>query len=98
MSKIFLAIFSVYTDFQTTCLCITKVGAASYLKVFLLSWRPCFNIQGFHFQVCQVTRAAFQCTIRLKEGNTIYRFTASFDGMHTLPEKAVKLIDSEGSV
>ena len=32
------------------------------------------------------------------EGNTIYRFTASFDGMHTLPEKAVKLIDSEGSV
>ena len=34
----------------------------------------------------------------LKEGNTIYRFTASFDGTHTLPEKAVKLIDSEGSV
>ena len=33
-----------------------------------------------------------------KEGNTIYRFTASFDGMHTLTEKAVKLIDSEGSV
>ena len=39
-----------------------------------------------------------QITVRLKEGNTIYRFTASFDGMHTLPEKAVKLIDSEGSV
>ena len=37
-------------------------------------------------------------TVRLKEGNTIYRFTASFDGTHTLPEKAVKLIDSEGSV
>ena len=36
--------------------------------------------------------------VRLKEGNTIYRFTASFDGTHTLPEKAVKLIDSEGSV
>ena len=68
MSKIFLAIFSVYTDFQTTCLCITKVGAASYLKVFLLSWRPCFNIQGFHFQVCQVTRAAFQCTNRNIQG------------------------------
>ena len=33
-----------------------------------------------------------QITVRLKEGNTIYRFTASFDGMHTLPEKAVKLI------
>ena len=39
-----------------------------------------------------------QITVRLKEGNAIYRFTASFDGKHTLPEKAVKLIDSEGSV
>ena len=39
-----------------------------------------------------------QITVSLKEGNTIYRFTASFDGMHTLPEKAVKLLDSEGSV
>ena len=39
-----------------------------------------------------------QITVRLKKGNTIYLFTASFDGMHTLPEKAVKLIDSEGSV
>lgn len=39
-----------------------------------------------------------QITVRLKEGNTIYRFTASFDGMHILPEKTVKLIDSEGSV
>ena len=36
-----------------------------------------------------------QITVRLKEGNTIYRFTA---GTHALPEKAVKLIDSEGSV
>ena len=39
-----------------------------------------------------------QITIRLKEGHTIYRFTASFDGKQTLAEKAVKLIDSEGSV
>ena len=39
-----------------------------------------------------------QITVRLKEGNTIYHFTASFDGRRTLPEKAVKLIDSEGSV
>ena len=39
-----------------------------------------------------------QITVRLKEGNTIYRFTASFDGKHTLTEKAVKLIVSEGSV
>ena len=39
-----------------------------------------------------------QITVRLKEGNTIYRFTASFDGTHALPEKAVKLIDSERGV
>ena len=39
-----------------------------------------------------------QITVRLKEGNTIYRFTASFDVMHNLPEKTVMLIDSEGSV
>ena len=39
-----------------------------------------------------------QITVRLKEGNTIYRFTACFDGTHALTEKAVKLIDSEGSV
>ena len=38
-----------------------------------------------------------QLTVRLEEGHTIYRFRASFDGKHTLPEKAVKLIDSEGS-
>ena len=30
MSKIFLAIFSVYTDFQTTCLCIDQ-GWSSFL-------------------------------------------------------------------
>lgn len=37
-------------------------------------------------------------TVRLKDGHTTYRFTASFDGKHTLPEKAVKLIDSEKGV
>ena len=37
-------------------------------------------------------------TVRLKEGNTIYRCTASFDGTHAITEKAVTLIDSEGSV
>ena len=30
-----------------------------------------------------------QITVRLKEGNTIYRFTASFDGKHTLTERGV---------
>ena len=39
-----------------------------------------------------------QITVRLKDGHTTYRFTASFDGKHTLPEKAVKLIDSEKGV
>ena len=39
-----------------------------------------------------------QITVRLKEGNTIYSFTASFDGTYAFPEKAVKLIDSEGRV
>ncbi len=39
-----------------------------------------------------------QITVRLKEGNTTYRFTASFDGRHALSEKVVKLIDSERGV
>ena len=39
-----------------------------------------------------------QITVRLKEGNTTYRFTASFDGRHAFSEKAVKLIDSERGV
>ena len=39
-----------------------------------------------------------QITVRLKEGNTTYRFTASFDGRHALSEKALKLIDSERGV
>ena len=28
-----------------------------------------------------------QITVRLEEGHTTYRFTGSFDGKHTLPEK-----------
>ena len=39
-----------------------------------------------------------QITVRLKDGHTTYRFTASFDGKHSLPEKTVKLIDSEKGV
>lgn len=39
-----------------------------------------------------------QITVRLEEGNTTYRFTGSFDGKHTLPEKAVKLADEQKSV
>ena len=39
-----------------------------------------------------------QITVRLKDGHTTYRCTASFDGKHSLPEKTVKLIDSEKGV
>ena len=39
-----------------------------------------------------------QITVRLEEGNTTYRFTGSFDGKHTLPEKAVKLADEQKGV
>lgn len=39
-----------------------------------------------------------QITVRLEEGHTSYRFTGSFDGKHTLPEKAVKLADEQKSV
>ena len=63
MSEIF-TVFTVYTDFQSSGLCITQVRAASYFEVFLLSWRPCFYVDRFHFQVSQVTGAAFQSTNR----------------------------------
>lgn len=39
-----------------------------------------------------------QITVRLEEGHTTYRFTGSFDGKHTLPEKAVKLVDEQKGV
>ena len=64
MCQVFLSVLAVDTDFQTSCLCITKVGAASYLEVFLLTRRPCLNIDRFYFQVSQVTGAALQSTNR----------------------------------
>ena len=39
-----------------------------------------------------------QITVCLEVGNTTYRFTGSFDGKHTLPEKAVKLADEQNGV
>ena len=39
-----------------------------------------------------------QITVRLEEGHTTYRFTGSFDGKHTLPEKAVKLVAEQKGV
>ena len=32
-----------------------KVRAASYFKVFLLSWRPCLYVTRFYFKVGKVT-------------------------------------------
>ena len=39
-----------------------------------------------------------QITVRLEEGHTTYRFTGSFEGKHTLPEKAMKLADEQKGV
>lgn len=39
-----------------------------------------------------------QITVRLEEGHTTYRFTGSFDGKHTLPEKTAKLMDGQKDV
>ena len=60
MSKVFITVFVFYTDLQTSCLCIGQVGAAAYLKIFLLSGRPCFHVYGFHLQISQIAGAAFQ--------------------------------------
>ena len=39
-----------------------------------------------------------QITVRLEEGHTTYRFTGSFDGKRTLPEKTAKLMDGQKDV
>ena len=63
MRKI-LALFAIDTDFQTACLCVSQVGAASYLKVFLLTRRPCLYVHRLHLQISQVAGAALQSTYR----------------------------------
>ena len=83
MRKIFLTILTIYTNSQTTCLRISQVGAASYFKVFLLSWGPCFYVQRFNFKVCQVTGAAFQSTYRNIQGaEQIYSVLPQFIKPH----------------
>ena len=59
-----LALFPVDTDFQTACLCIAQVGAASYLEVLLLTRGPCLYVHRFHLQVSQIAGAALQSTYR----------------------------------
>ena len=59
MGKV-LAVFAVYADTQTACLCVTEVGAAADLKVLLLARRPRFNVHRLNLQVCEVARAALE--------------------------------------
>ena len=63
MGKVF-SICSLNTDTESSCLSVTKIGAAPYLKILFLSWGPCFNITRFYFQVCQISGTAFQSTNR----------------------------------
>ena len=44
--------------------CASPSWSSSYLEVFLLTRRPCLNIDRFYFQVSQVTGAALQSTNR----------------------------------
>ena len=55
-----LALFPVDTDFQTACLRVAQIGAASYLEVLLLTGRPCFHVHRLHLQVSQVAGATLQ--------------------------------------
>ena len=49
-------------DSQSACLSVTQIGAAANLKVFLLTWAPCFYVKALNLQVSKVTGAAFQST------------------------------------
>lgn len=53
---------------------------------------------GTRYAPVPMWRELPQITVLLEEGNTTYRFTGSFDGKHTLPEKAVKLADKQKGV
>ncbi len=64
MCKVLLAILAVYTDLQTSGLCVAEIGAAADLKVLLLTGAPCFDVNRFDLQVSQVAGAAFQRTNR----------------------------------
>lgn len=44
------SIFTLGTDTQTSCLCITQGRTGTNLKVLLLSGAPCFYVAGFTFR------------------------------------------------
>ena len=74
MSKVTFSILTLHADSKSPCLCVSEVGAGTYLKILLLSRGPCLDVQGFHLQVCQVAGAAFQRTDRdLKRTEIVYR-------------------------
>ena len=77
MCQVFLSVLAVDTDFQTSCLCITKVGAASYLEVFLLTRRPCLNIDRFYFQVSQVASSTLRYAPEYPGNGTGPRYSAT---------------------
>ena len=56
------------------------------------------NKDGSRHAIVHMWQELPQITVRLEEGHTTYRFTGSFDGKHTLPEKAVKLVDEPKGV
>lgn len=44
------SVFTLGTDTQTSCLCITQGRTGTNLKVLLLSGAPCFYVAGFYFR------------------------------------------------
>ena len=56
------SVFTLGTDTQTSCLCITQGRTGTNLKVLLLSGAPCFYVAGFYLQICQITTTALQST------------------------------------
>ena len=53
---------------------------------------------GSHHAAVPMWQDLPQITVRREEGHTTYRFTGSFDGKHTLPEKTMKLVDEQKGV
>ena len=56
------SIFTLGTDTQTSCLCITQGRTGTNFEVLLLSGAPCFYVTGFYFQICQITTTTLQGT------------------------------------
>ena len=64
MSEIFSAVRTLYSDAQSSCLSVSQIGAASNLKILLLTRAPCLNVIGLDLQISQISRAAFDSSYR----------------------------------